>query len=103
MGNGEILLSIPGNVRVAKDVFAAMARGDRQGPLAPCAGDIAWIMPGKPSEWIRFARIGGHSRSLRSLPPTPTNQKKCLGPEGSGAEANRVSITLFGERVRSTV
>ncbi|WP_246794285.1 nuclear transport factor 2 family protein [Burkholderia perseverans] len=133
------------NVQVVKDFFAAMARGDRQDALAPCAEDIEWIIPGEgwplagshrghaglrdllqqASETVEtdyrgslefvaqgervlmIGSAGGRSQATdrfpASAPPSPHNPKKCLGPEGSGAEANRVSITLFGERVRSTV
>ena len=40
-------MSTQENVRIVKDLFAAMGRGDRQGLLALSAEDIEWIIPGE--------------------------------------------------------
>jgi uncharacterized protein len=41
-------MSVQENIQVAKDVFAAIGRGDMQGLLALFAEGIEWIIPG---EW----------------------------------------------------
>jgi ketosteroid isomerase-like protein len=39
-------MSTQENVKIVKDFFAAMGRGDKQGLLAISAEDIEWIIPG---------------------------------------------------------
>ena len=48
-------MSIQENVRIVKDLFAAMGRGDRQGLLALSAEDIEWIIPGENWPLARHA------------------------------------------------
>jgi ketosteroid isomerase-like protein len=36
-------MSIEKNVQVVKEFFAALGRGDRQGPLFVLSGSIAWL------------------------------------------------------------
>ena len=40
-------MSIEENVRIVKDFFGAMGRGDKQGLLALSAEDMEWIIPGE--------------------------------------------------------
>lgn len=47
------------NVQIAKNFFAAMRRGDRQGLLALCAEDIEWIIPG--TDWPLAGVRRGHA------------------------------------------
>ena len=47
------------NVRIVKDFFAAMGRGDKPGLLALSAKDIEWIIPGK--DWPLAATYRGHA------------------------------------------
>src|SRR5579871_201397 len=57
--NGEISMSTQENVRVVKDFFAAMGRGDKQGLLASSAEDIEWIIPGEV--WPLAGTHRGHT------------------------------------------
>ena len=52
-------MSIPENVQMVKDAFAAMGRGDRQGLLASSAEDIEWIIPGE--DWPLAGTHRGHA------------------------------------------
>jgi ketosteroid isomerase-like protein len=52
-------MSTQENVRVVKDFFAAMGRGDEQGLLASSAEDIEWIIPGE--DWPLGGTHRGHA------------------------------------------
>ena len=52
-------MSTQENVRIVKDLFAAMGRGDRQGLLALSAEDIEWIIPGEG--WPLAGTRRGHA------------------------------------------
>jgi uncharacterized protein len=52
-------MSTQDNVRIVKDFFAAMGRGDKQGLLALVAEDIEWIIPGK--DWPLAGTHRGHA------------------------------------------
>ena len=52
-------MSTQENVRIVKDLFAAMGRGDKQGLLALSAEDIEWIVPGE--EWPLAGTHRGHA------------------------------------------
>ena len=47
------------NVRIVKDFFAAIGRGDEQGLLALAAEDIEWIIPGEG--WPLAGTHRGHA------------------------------------------
>jgi len=50
-------MSIEKNVRIVKDFFAAVGRGDMQAVQAFCAEDIEWIIPGR--DWpLAGTRLG---------------------------------------------
>jgi uncharacterized protein len=51
-------MSTPKNVQIAKDAFAAIGRGDRQGLLSLFAESIEWIIPG---EWPLAGTHHGHA------------------------------------------
>ena len=52
-------MSIEENVRIVKDFFAAIGRGDREGLLALVAEDIEWIIPGE--DWPLAGTHRGHA------------------------------------------
>ncbi|MDR3516663.1 MAG: nuclear transport factor 2 family protein [Azospirillaceae bacterium] len=52
-------MSVEENVQIVKVFFAAMGRGDQQGPLALCAEDIEWIIPGE--DWPLAGTYRGHA------------------------------------------
>jgi uncharacterized protein len=51
-------MSVQENIQIAKDVFAAIGRGDMQGLLALFAEGIEWIIPG---EWPLAGTHRGHA------------------------------------------
>jgi uncharacterized protein len=72
-------MSTQENIRIVKDFFAAMGRGDKQGLLALVAEDIEWIIPGK--DWPLAGTHRGHaglaavlqkaSEEIETTYPTP--------------------------------
>jgi ketosteroid isomerase-like protein len=52
-------MRIQENVQIAKDFFAAMGSGDKQGLLALVAKDIEWIIPGE--DWPLAGTHRGHA------------------------------------------
>ena len=52
-------MSTQENVKIVKDFFAAMGRGDKQGLLALAAEDIEWIIPGEG--WPLAGTYRGHA------------------------------------------
>ena len=52
-------MSIEENVKVVKDFFAAIGRGDKQRVLALVAEDIEWIVPGE--DWPLAGTHRGHA------------------------------------------
>src|SRR6202166_394821 len=52
-------MSIEENVRIVKDFFAAMGRGDKQGLLALAPENIEWIIPGEG--WPLAGTHRGHA------------------------------------------
>jgi ketosteroid isomerase-like protein len=52
-------MSIEENVRIVKDLFAAMGSGDKQGLLALAAENIEWIIPGE--DWPLAGTHRGHA------------------------------------------
>jgi ketosteroid isomerase-like protein len=52
-------MSVEENVKIVKDFFAAMGRGDKQGLLALSAEDIEWIIPGE--NWPLAGTHLGHA------------------------------------------
>ena len=74
-------MSTEKNVRTAKDFFAAIGRGDREGLLALVAEDIEWIIPGEG--WPLAGTHRGHaelaavlqkaSEEIETTYPTPPN------------------------------
>ena len=64
-GNGEISMSIEENVKVVKDFFAAIGRGDKQRVLALVAEDIEWIVPGE--NWHAPRACGNSGRASEGV------------------------------------
>src|SRR5450755_4386937 len=52
-------MSAQENVRIVKDFFAAMGRGDKKGLLVLSSKDIEWIIPGK--DWPLAGTYRGHA------------------------------------------
>ncbi|GJH08341.1 nuclear transport factor 2 family protein [Caballeronia novacaledonica] len=52
-------MSTEENVRIVKDFFAAIGRGDEQALLALAAEDIEWIIPGE--DWPLAGTHRGHA------------------------------------------
>ena len=52
-------MSTEKNVRIVKDFFAAIGRGDKEGLLALVAEDFEWIIPGK--DWPLAGTRHGHA------------------------------------------
>jgi len=52
-------MSTENNVKVVKNFFAAIGRGDKQALLALVAGDIEWIIPGEG--WPLAGAHRGHA------------------------------------------
>jgi ketosteroid isomerase-like protein len=53
------------NVRIVKDFFAAIGRGDEQGLMALAAEDIEWIIPGE--DWPLAGTHRGHAGLAKVL------------------------------------
>ena len=61
-------MSTQDNVRIVKEFFAAIGRGDEQGLVALCAEDIEWIIPG---EWAWAGTHRGHAGLINFLQKAP--------------------------------
>lgn len=90
------------NVQIAKNFFAAMRRGDRQGLLALCAEDIEWIIPGTdwPLAGVRRGHAGleDHFRAHAETMETPV-----LEVQEFVAQADRVLVVGFASgKVKAT-
>jgi ketosteroid isomerase-like protein len=58
-------MSTEENVRIVKDFFAAIGRGDEQALLALAAEDIEWIIPGE--DWPLAGTHRGHAGLAKVL------------------------------------
>jgi uncharacterized protein len=95
-------MSIEQNIRIVKDFFAALGRGDRQALLALSAEDIEWIIPGK--DWALAGTHRGHAglTSLLQMASEATQVSYPTPPEFV-AQGDRVLVVGFAEgTVRST-
>jgi ketosteroid isomerase-like protein len=91
-------MSIQTNVEIVKDFFAAMAAGDRQGLLAPCAEDIEWIIPGEGFPLAGTYR--GHAGLTNLLQKARENTETSFPkPPEFVAQGDRVMIVGFARGI----
>jgi ketosteroid isomerase-like protein len=79
------------NVRIVKDFFAAIGRGDEQGLLALAAEDIEWIIPGE--DWPLAGTHRGHA-ALANVLQKASNEVEMtyLAPPEFVAQGDRVLV-----------
>ena len=95
-------MSTQENVRIVKDFFAAIDRGDKQGLLALVAEDIEWIVPGE--DWPLAGTHRGHP-GLKDLLQKANERIETSYPEPPEfiAQADRVLVVGFaGGRIKAT-
>lgn len=84
-------MSTQENVRIVKDFFAAVGRGDRQGVRALCADDIEWIIPGEG--WPLAGTHRGHAGLANVLQKaSETIETSSSVPPDYIAEGDRVVV-----------
>ncbi|MFT4510614.1 nuclear transport factor 2 family protein [Caballeronia sp. 15711] len=90
------------NVRIVKDAFAAMGRGDIQSLLALSAEDIEWIIPGE--DWP----LAGTHRGRAELADffqthSETVETSLMEPREFVAQGDRVLVVGFARgRIKAT-
>ncbi len=95
-------MSTQENVRIVKDFFAAMGRGDKQGLLALSAEDIEWIIPGE--DWPLAGTHRGHA-GLADLLQKASDTLETSYPEPPEfvAQGDRVLVVGFATgRIKAT-
>ena len=95
-------MSTQENVRIVKDLFAAMGRGDKQGLLALSAEDIEWIIPGE--NWPLAGTHRGHA-GLADLLQKASEMLEISYPEPPEfvAQGDRVLVVGFARgKVKAT-
>jgi ketosteroid isomerase-like protein len=95
-------MSTQENVRIVKDAFAALGRGDKQGVLALSAEDIEWIIPGEG--WPLAGTHRGHAE-LADLFQKASEVVETSFPEPPEfvAQGDRVLVVGFSKgRVKAT-
>lgn len=79
------------NVRIVKDFFAAIGRGDEQGLLALAAEDIEWIIPGE--DWPLAGTHRGHAGLAKALQKASNEvEMTYLAPPEFVAQGDRVLV-----------
>ena len=79
------------NVRIVKDFFAAIGRGDEQGLLALAAEDIEWIIPGE--DWPLAGTHRGHAGLAKVLQKASNEvEMTYLAPPEFVAQGDRVLV-----------
>ena len=82
-------MSTEENVRIVKDFFLAMGRGNREGLLALSAEDIEWIIPGH--DWPLAGVHRGHAGLIAFLQKaSETVETSFPGPPEYVAQGDRV-------------
>jgi ketosteroid isomerase-like protein len=95
-------MSIEENVRIVKDFFAAIGRGDKQAVRALSAEDIEWIIPGE--DWPLAGTRRGHA-GLADLFQTQseTVETSFLEAREFVAQGDRVLVVGFARgRIKAT-
>ena len=84
-------MSTEGNVRIVKDFFAAIGRGDEQALLALAAEDIEWIIPGE--DWPLAGTHRGHAGLAKVLQKASNEvEMTYLAPPEFVAQGDRVLV-----------
>ncbi|WP_250490972.1 nuclear transport factor 2 family protein [Caballeronia sp. INML2] len=79
------------NVRIVKDFFAAIGRGDEQGLMALAAEDIEWIIPGE--DWPLAGTHRGHAGLAKVLQKASNEvEMTYLAPPEFVAQGDRVLV-----------
>ena len=86
-------MSTQENVRIVKDLFAAMGRGDKQDLLALSAEDIEWIIPGE--DWPLAGTHRGHAE-LAAVLQKASEEVETSFPEPPEFVAQRDRVLVVG-------
>ena len=81
------------NVRIVKDFFAAIGRGDMQGLRRLCAEDIEWIIPGE--DWPLAGTYRGHAGLADLLLKASETIETFTEPREFVAQGDRVLVVGF--------
>lgn len=94
-------MSTQENVRIVKDFFAAIGRGDKQDLLALCAEDIEWVIPGEG--WPLAGTHRGHAGVANVLQRASKLEIESAASPEYLAQGNRVMVVGFAKgRVKAT-
>ena len=89
------------NVRVVKDFFAALGRGDMQRLLALAAEDIEWIIPGEG--WPLAGTRRGHAGLADLLRTASETVETSTEPREFVAQGDRVLVVGFAKgKIKAT-
>ena len=86
-------MSTEENVRIVKDFFAAIGRGDEQALLALAAEDIEWIIPGE--DWPLAGTHRGHA-GLANVLQKASNEVEMTYPEPPEFVAQGDRVLVIG-------
>ena len=86
-------MSTEENVRIVKDFFAAIGRGDEQALLALAAEDIEWIIPGE--DWPLADTHRGHT-GLADVLRKASNEVEMTYPEPPEFVAQGDRVLVIG-------
>lgn len=86
-------MSTEGNVRIVKDFFAAIGRGDEQALLALAAENIEWIIPGE--DWPLAGTHRGHA-GLANVLQKASNEVEMTYPEPPEFVAQGDRVLVIG-------
>jgi ketosteroid isomerase-like protein len=86
-------MSTEENVRIVKDFFAAIGRGDEQALLALAAEDIEWIIPGE--DWPLAGTHRGHA-ALANVLQKASNEVEMTYPEPPEFVAQGDRVLVIG-------
>src|SRR6202030_4030266 len=99
--NGEDAMSTEKNVQTAKDFFAAIGRGDKEGLLALIGEDIEWIIPGE--DWPLAGTHRGHAGLADLLQTASKSIETSTEPREFVAQGDRVLVVGFAKgKIKAT-
>jgi len=94
-------MSTEENVRIVKDFFAAIGRGDEQALLALAAEDIEWIIPGE--DWPLAGTRYGHAGLVDLLETASKSMETSTEPREFVAQGDRVLVVGFARgKIKAT-
>src|SRR5271165_7418601 len=94
-------MSTQDNVRIVKDFFAAIGRGDKEGLLALVAEDIEWIIPGE--DWPLAGTYRGHAGLADLLETASKSMETSTEPREFVAQGDRVLVVGFAKgKIKAT-